>query len=88
MVQASLWNTTEAFIDCFNEHNGPQKMTELIKFGNWRLQGLILETFPRLYDHPSTVEYMRQNSQIFIILWECISEKNQQIKKLGLLNFV
>jgi len=52
-------------------------MTELIKFGNWRLQGLILETFPKLYDYATTIEYMKQNSQIFIILWECISEKNQ-----------
>lgn len=84
MLECSIKSKNQPVVDAFVELAGLNRLTELLKFSNWKVCAITLTFFPFLFMFESSRVYTKNNSNIFIVLWEQITSNNSQIKRQAL----
>lgn len=57
---------------------------QLLRVSKWQIQAVALDTIPRLYERQSTIDFMKQNTFIYLQMWEKISDNNKNVRQLAI----
>lgn len=83
-VQFSLASGVEAFLEEFITQGGLSKLIQLMRYPKPQLNISALESVPPLLELASSLEWLKNHTDLMLQLYEKISDNNQKTRYLAL----